>query len=103
MRAASSRRGEAGAFFWHFPHYTNQGGRPAGAVREGDWKLVEHYDAGRVELYNLARDPAETEDLSAREPTRAAALKERLAEWRRSVGAQENTPNPDFDPALYRA
>ncbi len=41
------------AMFWHFPHYTNQGGRPAGAVREGDWKLIEHYEDGRVELFNL--------------------------------------------------
>ena len=90
------------AFFWHFPHYTNQGSRPAGAVRDGVWKLVEHYDDGRVELYNLARDPGESEDLSAREPERMSALRERLAEWRRAVGAQENARNPDFDPAQYK-
>jgi arylsulfatase A-like enzyme len=88
-------------FFWHFPHYTNQGSRPAGAVRDGVWKLVEHYDDGRVELFNLERDPGETEDLSAREPERMSALRERLAEWRRAVGAQENARNPDFDPAQY--
>ena len=45
--------------FWHFPHYTNQGGRPGGAVREGDWKLIEHYEDGRVELFNLADDAGE--------------------------------------------
>ena len=45
--------------FWHFPHYTNQGGRPGGAVREGDWKLIEHYEDGRVELFNLAKDAGE--------------------------------------------
>ncbi len=88
--------------FWHFPHYTNQGSRPAGAVREGDWKLIEHYEDGHVELFNLARDPGETTDLAAQEAGRAAALKAKLAAWRKAVGAQENTPNPNFDPALYR-
>jgi arylsulfatase A-like enzyme len=91
------------AFAWHFPHYTNQGGRPGGAIREGDWKLVEHYEDGRAELFNLARDVGESEDLAAREPGRAEALRRKLAAWRRSVGAQENAPNPDFDAALHRA
>src|SRR5688572_12389185 len=46
-------------FFWHIPHYTNQGSRPAGAVRDGRWKLVEHYDTERVELFDLDADVAE--------------------------------------------
>jgi arylsulfatase A-like enzyme len=90
------------ALFWHFPHYTNQGSRPAGAVRAGDWKLIEHYEDGRVELFNLAQDPGETTDLAAREPERTADLKGKLAAWRKSVGAQENTLNPNFDPALHK-
>jgi arylsulfatase A len=45
--------------FWDFPHYTNQGGRPGGAVRDGDWKLIELYEDGRVELFNLTKDPGE--------------------------------------------
>jgi arylsulfatase A-like enzyme len=88
--------------FWHFPHYTNQGGGPAGAVRDGDWKVIEHYEDGRLELFNLAQDPGETHDLSTREPVRAAALKGKLAAWRKAVGAQENTPNPDFDLELHK-
>jgi arylsulfatase A-like enzyme len=90
------------ALHWHFPHYTNQGSRPAGAIREGDWKLVEHYEDGRLELYNLARDTSEKDDLAAKEPQRAAALREKLAAWRKSVGAQENTQNPSHDPALAK-
>jgi arylsulfatase A-like enzyme len=89
--------------FWHFPHYNNQGGRPAGAVRAGDWKLVESYDDGRVELYDLARDRGETDDLSTREPQVVARLSAALRAWRESVGAQTNTPNPDCDPARYKA
>jgi arylsulfatase A-like enzyme len=87
---------------WHFPHYTNQGGRPGGAVREGDWKLIEHYEDGRTELFNLASDVGETRDLFAQEPKRAADLKARLAAWRKAVGAQENTPNPNFDAGLHK-
>src|SRR5947207_11635481 len=87
-------------FYWHFPHYTNQGSQPAGAIREGDWKLVEHYEDGRVELFNLAKDISETTDLSAREPRRVARLKNDLASWRKRMGAQTNTPNPNFDPGL---
>ena len=101
LRAGSPSSGSR-TFFWHIPHYTNQGSRPAGAVRDGRWKLVEHYDDGRVELFDLDADPGETRDLSAVEPARTGALRKRLRDWRVSVGAQENTPNPSFDPDLYR-
>jgi arylsulfatase A-like enzyme len=88
--------------FWHFPHYTNQGSRPAGAIREGNWKLVEHYEDGRTELFHLSRDSGEERDVSADDPKRVAELKTKLADWRRSVGAQENKPNPAFDAARHR-
>ena len=89
-------------FVWHIPHYTNQGSRPAGAVRDGAWKLVEHYDSEHAELFDLRRDPGEQKDLAAAEPTRTAALRTRLRAWLKSVGAQENTPNPAFDAELYK-
>jgi arylsulfatase A len=88
--------------FWHFPHYTNQGSQPAGAVRDGDWKLIEHYEDGRCELFNLRKDPAETTDLAARESRRVERMKRQLAEWRTAVGAQVNSSNPAFDPAWHR-
>ena len=87
--------------FWHQPHYMNQGGRPAGAVREGDWKLLEHYEDGRLELYRLSDDPGETRDLAAAEPDRVAALRGRLEAWRRSVGTEPLRPNPNFDRAAW--
>ena len=90
------------ALFWHFPNYTNQGGRPGGAMREGDWKLVEHFEDGKAELYNLAQDNSEKHDLADKESARLSAMKARLAEWRVSVGAQEEKPNPTFDEKLHR-
>jgi arylsulfatase A-like enzyme len=88
---------------WHQPHYMNQGGRPAGAIREGDWKLIEQYEDGSLELYNLAKDPGETTDLAAREPARVAALRGKLEAWRRSVGAAPTHANPGFDRARWEA
>jgi len=88
--------------FWHFPHYTNQGSRPWGAVREGPWKLIEHYEDGRLELFDLARDPGEEADLSAKEPARVAELRGKLEAWRRGVGAQGNAANPSFNASLWR-
>jgi arylsulfatase A-like enzyme len=80
--------------YWHYPHYSNQGGRPGGAVRVGNWKLLEFFEDERVELYDLAKDPGELLDLAAAEPDRASTMRRQLAEWRVSVGAQMPTPNP---------
>ena len=88
--------------YWHQPHYTNQGGRPAGAIREASWKLIEHYENGACELYDLAKDLSEANDLSAQEPGRVADLRGKLEKWRRDVGAQENTANPKFNSKLWR-
>ncbi|MFM7118187.1 MAG: sulfatase-like hydrolase/transferase [Planctomycetota bacterium] len=88
--------------FWHFPHYSNQGNRPAGAIRSGDWKLVEHFEDGRLELFDLANDISETNNLAEQQPERALHLQQQLAAWRTSVGAQMPEPNPEFDSALYR-
>jgi arylsulfatase A-like enzyme len=88
--------------FWHFPHYTNQGSRPSGAMRDGNWMLVDYYDADQAELYDLRADLAEHHDLAKREPARLARMRTALADWRKSVNAQENRPNPTFDPVRYR-
>ncbi len=95
---APSRR-----FFWHFPHYTNQGGRPAGAMREGDWLLVEYYDEPSRELYDLASDISEGHDVASKHPEKAAAMSAALSDWRQAADAQANQPNPKFDPVLFRA
>jgi arylsulfatase A len=94
----SGRRPRRDTLYWHYPHYSNQGGRPAGAIRQGNWKLIEFYDADQVELYDLAKDPGERDDLARKSPDRAAKLRGMLQEWRRSVNADMPRPNPAYDP-----
>jgi arylsulfatase A-like enzyme len=62
------------------PHFL--GGRSSGAIRQGDWKLIEFFDTGTIELYNLAHDPGEQDDLADRHPDKSAELARRLARSR---------------------
>jgi len=89
--------------FWHFPNYTNQGGRPAGAMRAGNWKLVEQYEDAKPELYDLAKDPSEATNIADQESARVAEMQGQLAAWRVRIGAQETTPNPDLNDAGHRS
>ncbi len=83
---------------WHYPHYANQGSRPGGAIRAGDFKLVEYYEDGRRELFDLSKDPGENRNLAAEKPVVANNLAARLAAWRKDVGARMPAPNPDYRP-----
>ncbi|MBM4023829.1 MAG: sulfatase [Planctomycetes bacterium] len=84
------------AIYWHYPHYSNQGGGPGGAVRAGDYKLIEFYEDNRVELYDLRSDLGEQRDLSAEMPEKAAELQRMLHEWRNKVEAVMPQPNPKW-------
>jgi arylsulfatase A-like enzyme len=84
-----------GPLFWHYPHYGNQGGAPAGAVRDGDWKLIEWYEDGSLELFNLRDDLSEARNVAAMNPDKVRELHARLADWRSEVMAVMPTPNPN--------
>jgi len=86
------------ALFWHSPHYHGSGNRPAGAVRAGDWKLIEWFEDGSLELYNLKEDISEEHDLAGEMPERTEELHSMLADWRREVDANMLRPNPDYVP-----
>ncbi len=75
------------ALYWHYPHYGNQGGAPGGAIRLGDWKLIEWYEDGRLELFNLAADLGEKNNRAKELPEKAAELHKLLVDWRSQVGA----------------
>ncbi len=86
------------ALFWHYPHYGNQGGAPGAAIRRGDWKLIEWQEDGRAELFNLATDLGEQNNLAGKEPQRVAQLRAELAAWQKQVGAKFPAPNSNYDP-----
>jgi len=82
--------------YWHYPHFSNQGGMPAGAVRDGAWKLIEFYEHGDLELYNLTEDIAETNNLAEALPERTEMLHRKLVTWRKAVDATMPPQNPDY-------
>ena len=86
------------SLFWHYPHYANQGGKPGGVIRSGEWKLVEFYEEGRRELFHVAKDVSESNNLAEQQPDRVRDLTEKLAAWRKSVGALMPEPNPNYTP-----
>jgi arylsulfatase A-like enzyme len=90
---------ERDGIYWHFPHYSNHGMQsPGGAVRSGDYKLLEYYENNTVQLFNLKEDLGEQNDLSVAQPEKAAELRKMLHEWRRKVSARMMTPNPAYIP-----
>lgn len=91
------------ALYWHFPGYLGQGKNawrttPAGAIRQGDYKLIEFFEDGRTELYNLRDDLSEQHDLASQQPEKARALHHQLASWRASIGAPMPRPRTPSDP-----
>ena len=98
------RGGTLGAreVFWHYPHYSPQLGRPAAAIRRGDYKLILFFEDQHVELYHLGRDLGEQHDLAAAEPVRTAAMRRRLEAWLRETNAQIPAANPHYDAARER-
>ena len=119
------------AIFWHFPGYldnpvmrgreldvrTGFRTRPVSVIHKGDWKLHLYHeewqlDGGRekletnhaVELYNLAEDIGERNDLSVSNPAKRDELLEDLLAWLKSTDALIPVePNPSYDPAATRA
>ncbi len=95
--------------FWHFPAYLEADRSvegpwrttPAGAVRFGDFKLIEFFEDGRLELYDLARDIGEEHNLANEMPDKTRELHDLLLDWREAVNAPVPTErNPAYDPAL---
>lgn len=87
---------KARSLFWHYPHYHKT--KPYGAIRNGNFKLIEFFENGDLELYDLAADHKETKNLAAVQPEKAQTLLSELKAWRKIVDAQMMTPNPAYDP-----
>ena len=98
-RLVRGQKMDRGPIYWHFPHYSNHGMQsPGGAVRDGDYKLLEYFENGTVQLFNLVNDIGEQNDLSKIEVQKAKVLTDKLHQWRKGVAAQMMKPNPDYDP-----
>jgi arylsulfatase A-like enzyme len=82
------------SLFWHYPHYSNQGGRPGAAIVCRDWKLIWHFEDDRIELFNIADDVSEAHDVSAEHPDFVRQLKQSLLDWQTQVSAERPKPNP---------
>jgi arylsulfatase A-like enzyme len=87
-----------GPIFFHYPHYSNQGGRPSTAVRDGEWKLIHDWETDADRLHHLPSDIGEQHDLAAREPAIAARLRGILLDWVESSPALVPPPNPQPTP-----
>jgi arylsulfatase A-like enzyme len=95
--------------FWHFPAYLQGYGKdlgspfenfrttPCSVIRHGDWKLIEYYEDGALELYNLAEDPTERNNLCTTQPAKREELHRSLQRWRAEVKAPVPAEkNPDY-------
>jgi len=83
--------------YWHWPHYSNHGQQsPGGAVRQGDYKLIEYYENQTRQLFNLKNDIEEMHNLVDQEPEIAESLARKLHQWREEVNARMPAPNPDY-------
>jgi arylsulfatase A-like enzyme len=86
--------------FWHYPHYSNQGGDPSSIIRRGDWKLIYYYEDQRHELYNLAEDPHELTDVAAENKATVAELSAALNAYLVRTGANLPKPWPGYHPDM---
>jgi len=88
---------DRGAMIWHYPHYLpRHHAKPGSAIRIGDWKLIQYYEDGRQELYNLKRDIGESNNLAKRMPGKAAEMKARLDAMLKEHGAKIPAPDPAY-------
>jgi arylsulfatase A-like enzyme len=83
--------------FWHYPHYSNQGTMPGSAVRSGNFKLIDNFESGRQELYDLDKDISEQNDLSATNTAKTTELFNLLKEWRKKTIAKMMLQNPKWN------
>ena len=94
------------AIYQHFPGYLGAGAdtwrtTPVGLIQSGEWKLMEFFEDGRLELYNLKEDIGESKNLATEMPDKAKELHVKMIAWRESVKAPmplKNVPQTGAEP-----
>jgi arylsulfatase A-like enzyme len=104
LKSGGQKKLNREALYWHFPGYLGSGAGtwrtfPAGAIRSGDWKLIEFFEDGHLELYNLRDDIGETKNLADSQPEKAKELHAKLVKWRQEIHAPMPTRNEATTPA----
>lgn len=84
--------------YWHYPHYSNQGGKPGSSIREGNYKLIYNYEDETTELYDIKNDISETKNLAASNRQIEQQLKKDLFKWLKETGALMPNKNPAYTP-----
>ena len=79
---------EREAIYWHYPHYSNQGGFPGGAIRINNFKLVERYEDGKTHLYDLNKDLGELNDIAESHRDKVTTMQKKLHDWYKEVDAK---------------
>ncbi len=93
---------EERSLIWHYPHYSNQDGRPSSAIRRGDWKLIYDYETEEPELYNLRTDIMESMNIAEQFPAKTESLMNELMEHLNKTGALFPVPDPAHNPQAER-
>ncbi|MEM1067517.1 MAG: sulfatase [Planctomycetota bacterium] len=94
--ALKQERYDRGPLYWHFPHYSNHGFQsPGGAIRSGRYKLLQYYENGTLQLFDLENDIGEKNDLADAKPEIAKRLSNMLRKWRNEVDAKMPYPKTE--------
>ncbi len=94
----TGKKGKPRPLYWHYPHYHGSTWKPGSSIRDGDWKLIKFYHYDKIELYDLAKDPSEKNDLAKKHPDKAKELENKLVAWQTKMKAKLPVPNPDYSP-----
>lgn len=86
--------------FWHYPHYSNQGGKPGSAIRLGDFKLIYNYEDESSELYNIRKDIGEKNNIAGTNKKLVKKMKKKLFYWLKENDALFPFKNPGYNPAF---
>lgn len=86
--------------FWHYPHYSNQGGKPGSAMVEGNFKLIYNYEDESVELYNIKKDISEKNNIAPANKAMTQRLKSKLFSWLTENNARMPYKNPGYQPEV---
>jgi arylsulfatase A-like enzyme len=97
---AKPQQAKQRTLYWYYPHYSNQGGRPGAAIREGKYKLIYHFEDTTTELYDVVNDISETKNLINSHSAIAKKMHAKLQLWMKKSQVKWPNPNPAYKPPI---